>query len=172
VTWSPTVDPEWLQLASLDLLQEAGARLLLHSWMSTALVEDGNVRGVVFESKQGRRAILAKVVVDASGDLDVLARAGAPFESDIDSGDVNHCINTAWTWTGVDMGAGSRSCWSGRTISKLMKRSGRSGTSSRRWPRGATRSRSSSAHACPATAVDVETSPRSSSSRGGAWSRT
>ena len=103
VTWSPTVDPEWLQLASLDLLQEAGARLLLHSWMSTALVEDGNVRGVVFESKQGRRAILAKVVVDASGDLDVLARAGAPFESDIDSGDVNHCINTAWTWTGVDM---------------------------------------------------------------------
>jgi 2-polyprenyl-6-methoxyphenol hydroxylase-like FAD-dependent oxidoreductase len=103
VTWSPTVDPEWLKLASLDLLREAGARLLLHSWMSAALVEDGRVRGVVFESKQGRRAILAKVVVDASGDLDVLARAGAPYESDIDTGDVNHCINTAWTWAGVDM---------------------------------------------------------------------
>ncbi|HEX7527380.1 MAG TPA: FAD-dependent oxidoreductase [Gaiellaceae bacterium] len=103
VTWSPTVDPEWLKLASLDLLRESGARLLLHSWMSAALVEDGHVNGVVFESKQGRRAILAKVVVDASGDLDVLARAGAPYESDIDTGDVNHCINTAWTWAGVDM---------------------------------------------------------------------
>lgn len=103
VTWSPTVDPEWLKLASLDLLTESGARLLLHSWMSAALVEDGRVRGVVFESKQGRRAILAGVVVDASGDLDVLASAGVPYESDIDTGDVNHCINTAWTWAGVDM---------------------------------------------------------------------
>lgn len=103
VTWSPTVDPEWLKLASLDLLRESGARLLLHSWMSAALVEDGNVRGVVFESKQGRRAILAKVVVDASGDLDVCARADVPYESDFDTGDVNHCINTAWTWAGVDM---------------------------------------------------------------------
>ncbi len=103
VTWSPTVDPEWLKLVSLDLLREAGARLQLHSWAAQTLVDGDTVRGVAFESKLGRRAILARVVVDASGDLDLCARAGVPYESDIDTGDVNHCINTAWCWAGVDM---------------------------------------------------------------------
>jgi hypothetical protein len=102
VTWSPTIDPEALKLVSLELLQEAGARLLLHSWVADVLVDDGSLRGVVFESKQGRRAILAKVVVDASGDLDLAARAGVPYESDIDTGDVNHCMNMAWCFCGVD----------------------------------------------------------------------
>jgi hypothetical protein len=103
VTWSPTIDPEWLKLVSLDLLQEAGARLLLHSWAAATIVEERTVTGVVFESKQGRRALRAKVVVDASGDLDLCALAGAPYESDIDAGDVNHCMNMAWCFGGVDM---------------------------------------------------------------------
>jgi flavin-dependent dehydrogenase len=67
-----------------ELLDEEGVRLLLHSWVVGTLVEDGAVRGVVFESKQGRRAILAKVVVDASGDLDVCAYAGAQYQSDVE----------------------------------------------------------------------------------------
>ncbi len=103
VTWSPTVDPEWLKIVSLELLLEAKAQLLLHCWTVQAIVEDGAVRGVVFESKQGRRAILAEVVVDATGDLDLGAFAGAPFESDADKGDVSHCLNVPWCWTGVDM---------------------------------------------------------------------
>jgi hypothetical protein len=103
VTWSPTIDPEWLKVVSLDLLREAGAQVLLHSWVVRTIVEDECVRGVVFESKQGRRAILAKVVVDASGDLDLCAFAGAPYESDMDTGDVSHCMNVAWCWAGVDM---------------------------------------------------------------------
>jgi hypothetical protein len=103
VTWSPTVDPEWLKIVSLDLLEEAGAQLLLHSWAVQAIVEDGAVCGIVFESKQGRRAVIAKVVVDATGDLDVCALAGAAYESDVDAGDVSHCMNVVWCWAGVDM---------------------------------------------------------------------
>ena len=103
VTWSPTIDPEWLKIVSLELLQEAGARLQLHSWAVQTIVEGQSARGVVFESKQGRQAILAKVVIDASGDLDLCALAGAPYESDIDTGDVSHCMNVAWCWAGVDM---------------------------------------------------------------------
>jgi hypothetical protein len=45
-------------------------------------------------------------VVDACGDLDVCAGAGASFESDVEGGNsgsnVQHCMNTAWTWAGVD----------------------------------------------------------------------
>jgi len=103
VNWAPTVDPEWLKLVSLQLLEESGARLLLHSWAASTIVDGPTVRAVVFESKQGRRAILAKVVVDATGDLDVCALAGAPYESDIDTGDVNHCLNVVWCFAGVDM---------------------------------------------------------------------
>jgi hypothetical protein len=103
VTWSPTVDPEWLKIVSVDILGEAGAQLVLHSWAVGAIVEDNVVKGIVFESKQGRRAILAKVVVDATGDLDVCALAGAAYESDIDAGDISHCLNVVWCFAGVDL---------------------------------------------------------------------
>jgi hypothetical protein len=103
VTWSPTVDPEALKCASLDLVVESGARLLLHSWVAAPIVEEGIIRGVVVENKEGRQAILGRVVVDASGDGDVYAGAGAAFESDIHPGSIHHCINVAWLWGGVDM---------------------------------------------------------------------
>jgi hypothetical protein len=104
VTWSPMIDPELLKVASTDLLEEGGARLLLHSWVVGAIVEGRELRGAIFESKEGRRAILAKVLVDATGDLDLCAFAGVPYESDVEGkgSNVQHCINTPWTWAGVD----------------------------------------------------------------------
>ncbi len=103
VTWSPTIDPEALKTASLDMVREAGVRLLLHAWAAAPIVEEGRLRGAIFESKEGRQAILAKVVVDCTGDADLLARAGAPMASDIDENDIHHCINTAFLAGGVDM---------------------------------------------------------------------
>ena len=104
VTWSPMIDPEWLKLASVELLAAAGVRFLLHSWAVDVVRDGSDVSGVIFESKQGRRALLADVVVDATGDLDVCRRAGAPFESDAEGSESNiqHCLNTGWTWAGVD----------------------------------------------------------------------
>src|SRR5689334_15931749 len=73
---SPMIDPEWLKITSHEFLVGEGVRVLLHSWVVAAINDEGTVRGAIFESKQGRRAILAKVVVDATGDLDVIAQAG------------------------------------------------------------------------------------------------
>jgi 2-polyprenyl-6-methoxyphenol hydroxylase-like FAD-dependent oxidoreductase len=103
VTWSPTIDPERLKLASQELVLEVGARLAFHCWAAMPIVEAGTVRGATFESKAGRQAVRAKVVVDATGDGDLFARAGAAFESDIESNDIHHCMNTAWLFGGVDM---------------------------------------------------------------------
>ena len=103
VTWSPLIDPEWLKLESMRLLLELRVTPVLHAWFSTPIVADGAVRGVVFESKEGRQAIMAQVVVDASGDGDVFARAGAAFDADIDASSMHHSINVAWMWAGVDM---------------------------------------------------------------------
>ena len=103
VTWSPTLDPEALKTLSMQLVAETKVRLLLHSWAAAPIIEDNRIKGVVFESKEGRQAVLAKVVVDTTGDADLIARTGAALESDIDEGDIHHCINTAFMLGGVDM---------------------------------------------------------------------
>lgn len=103
VTWSPTVDPEALKTASMQMVGEAKVRLLLHAWATAPILEGNVVKGAIFESKEGRHAILAKVVVDTTGDADLIARTHASFESDIDESDIHHCINTAFLLGGVDM---------------------------------------------------------------------
>jgi hypothetical protein len=103
VTWSPTIDPERLKLLSQDLLIERGVKMVFHGWAAQPIVEGNAVKGVAFESKEGRMAIMAKVVVDATGDGDLFARAGAVFDSDIEQNDAHHCMNTAWLLAGVDM---------------------------------------------------------------------
>lgn len=103
VTWSPTIDPELLKTLSMQMVLDRKVRLLLHAWVAAPIVADGQVRGAIIESKEGRHAIFAKVVVDTTGDADLIARAGAECQSDIDQTDIHHCINTAWLFGGVDM---------------------------------------------------------------------
>ncbi|MDA8219617.1 MAG: FAD-dependent oxidoreductase [Dehalococcoidales bacterium] len=79
--WGPysgIFDPEVLQRVMLDTLSEAGVELLLHAQV-TDVVADERVRGVEAVVKSGRRLILSKATVDATGDGDVAALAGAPF---------------------------------------------------------------------------------------------
>lgn len=78
VCYASAFDPDGFKRASNDMIAEAGVNLRLHSWFSSAIVEDGVARGVICDTKAGRQAILGKVVVDATGDLDVAASAGAP----------------------------------------------------------------------------------------------
>ncbi|HWP60419.1 MAG TPA: FAD-dependent oxidoreductase [Candidatus Acidoferrales bacterium] len=72
-------DPEVFKLVALDLLDEAGVRFLFHA-LATEVIGGSAVRGVVFETKSGPIVIRARVVIDCTGDGDVAARAGAPFE--------------------------------------------------------------------------------------------
>jgi len=60
------------------IVAEAGITPMLHRLAVAPILEDGAVRGVITESKSGREAILAKRIVDATGDADIAARAGAP----------------------------------------------------------------------------------------------
>lgn len=79
------VDPELLKCVLNNMVEESGVKLLLHSWGVKAIAEEGCVKGVIFESKSGRQAILGKVVIDATGDGDLLPSAGAMYDSTIDS---------------------------------------------------------------------------------------
>ena len=73
------VDPELLKCVLNDMVEEAGVKLYLHSWGTEAIVEDGQVKGVIFESKSGRQAVLGKVIIDGTGDGDLLPSAGAEY---------------------------------------------------------------------------------------------
>ncbi len=74
------IDPEKLKGIYLDMLRDAGADVLLYTFVCGAIVGDGAVKGVITESKSGRRAFTAKVTVDGTGDGDVAAYAGVPYE--------------------------------------------------------------------------------------------
>lgn len=102
-TWSPTIDPEALKTLSMKMALEQGVELTFHALAVQPIVEDGAMKGVIFESKEGRLAILSKVVIDTTGDADLLARAGLEMDTDTDKADIHHCINTSFLIGGVDM---------------------------------------------------------------------
>jgi len=68
---------EYLKVAVLDALDEAGARYLVHLRVVDSIVERNRVAGVVVSTKRGLMAIRAKVVVDSTGDADVAFFSGA-----------------------------------------------------------------------------------------------
>jgi hypothetical protein len=72
-------DPEIFKLVALDLLDDAGVRVLLYAFAS-GVVGAPRPDGVVLETKSGPIVVMARAIVDATGDGDVAALAGAPFE--------------------------------------------------------------------------------------------
>ena len=77
----PTVDPEAFKYVLAEMVLDSGMDAYLDCWGVDAIIDSkGAVKGAVFESKSGRQAILADVVVDATGDGDIYAAAGAAFE--------------------------------------------------------------------------------------------
>jgi hypothetical protein len=66
--------------AADDLLLSSGAKLLFHAWAADAAMDGGRIAALIVETKSGRRAIRGQVFVDCSGDADLAARAGVPFE--------------------------------------------------------------------------------------------
>ena len=75
-----TFDPETMKFLADKMMKEADVQLLFHSFSTDPIVEDGSIKGVILANKSGSSAILAKVVIDCTGDGDVAARAGAPYE--------------------------------------------------------------------------------------------
>ncbi|MBC8873368.1 MAG: FAD-dependent oxidoreductase [Planctomycetes bacterium] len=73
-------DPEGMKIVFHDMLEASGVRTICHLVAGEPIVEGGRIQGVLVDTKRGRRAILAKIVIDATGDGDVAAKAGAAFD--------------------------------------------------------------------------------------------
>lgn len=77
--WGVRFDAEAFKVAADRMLKEAGVELLLHTFATDVVVEDGVIQAVIVENKSGRQAVVGKVFIDATGDADVAFRAGAPI---------------------------------------------------------------------------------------------
>jgi len=75
---SHALDAEMFKWVADVLVEEAGVTPLLHRLCVAPIMQQGAIRGVFIESKAGRQAILARRVIDATGDADIATRAGAP----------------------------------------------------------------------------------------------
>ncbi len=102
ICYAAAFDPDGYKRVANAMIREANVDLRLHSWFSRAIVDDGRIVGVACETKGGRQAIMAKIVVDASGDLDVAASAGAPFSHG------SYIVTTVFRLGGVDTEAAER----------------------------------------------------------------
>ena len=84
VGYSAHIDAEISKCILNDMMEGAGVKTYLHAWGTEPVMEGNKVKGVIFESKSGRQAVLAKVVIDSTGDGDLLPYAGADFETHIE----------------------------------------------------------------------------------------
>jgi ribulose 1,5-bisphosphate synthetase/thiazole synthase len=75
---SHSLDAEGFKVVADTLVEESGVIPMLHRLFVAPIMQAGTIIGVIVESKAGREAILAKRVVDATGDADIAHRAGAP----------------------------------------------------------------------------------------------
>jgi hypothetical protein len=104
------MDPEIVKYELLHMLQEQGVDFLLHTYIAGSITEGNLIKGVIVENKAGRQAILAQIVVDATGDADVAAFSGAPFRLvkkpmtmmfNLVGVDVKRALERLRTWGGI-----------------------------------------------------------------------
>ena len=88
--WDISFNYEYMKFILEKKMQEAGVEVLYNTTFSRTLAEGKSVYGIVAENIEGRFAVLAKTVLDCTGDGSVAASAGCPFELGVD-GDYKEC---------------------------------------------------------------------------------
>src|SRR6185295_11578525 len=76
------LDPEVMKVVLFEMVSQAGVELWLHTVLLDAVKNGDGVTGIRVYNKSGTQELEAKVVIDATGDADVAARAGAEFTQD------------------------------------------------------------------------------------------
>ncbi len=100
-TAAQAYDNAALKVAADEMVLGSGAKLLFHAWAASVAMDDDRIAALLVETKSGRRAIRGRLFIDASGDADLAAFAGAPFEKG-SSGDDMLYPSTMFRVNGVD----------------------------------------------------------------------
>jgi hypothetical protein len=96
-------DHETFKTVALEMVTERGIALALHTVCADVVMEGNRVRGVVVENKGARSAVLGRMLVDASGDADIAARAGAPLMRGRDADQKMRPMSLLFRLGGIDV---------------------------------------------------------------------
>jgi len=91
-----------IEMDKMLLEHKDAIRVLCHSWGTKPIMEGNEVKGVIFESKEGRKAIMAKTVIDATGDGDIFRQTGAPFSTLADGKTRSSTTALVWRIGGIN----------------------------------------------------------------------
>ena len=94
-------DPEGMKVVYQEMLDEAGVRTFCYLVAGEPILDEDSIRGVIVETKEGARAIRARIVIDATGDGDVAAKAGLPFDYGRPDDDLVQGMTMMFRLTGV-----------------------------------------------------------------------
>jgi len=97
-------DSEIMKLVLDQMIKEADVKLLLHTYITDALVTKENIiKGIEAYNKSGRQVVLGKVIIDATGDGDVAVMAGAPYEKGREEDGLTQPMTLNFRMGGVDV---------------------------------------------------------------------
>jgi hypothetical protein len=94
-------DPTLVKLVSDEILEARGVDVLFHTWVANVQMDADRVDAVIIENKGGRFAVRPRIVIDCTGDGDVAARAGAPYE--LGAGGITQFGSSMFRMANVDM---------------------------------------------------------------------
>lgn len=94
-------DPTSVRLVADEMMAAHGVEVMFHSWVADVAAEDGRVATVFVENKGGRHAVRPRMVIDCTGDGDIAARAGAPFQ--LGSGGITQFGSSMFRMAPVDV---------------------------------------------------------------------
>jgi hypothetical protein len=95
--------PEVYKVVALEMLREAGVKLLLHSFTDDAEVVNDRIDSVQITGKSGRIRIRGSVFVDTTGDADIAHLSGAPYRQGRDSDSLTQPMTLKFRMKGVDL---------------------------------------------------------------------
>ncbi len=96
-------DHEVFKTVAFEMVAEKGIELMLHTICADVIMDGDRVRGLIVENKGARSAVLGKILIDASGDADIAARAGAPIMKGRDSDNKMRPMSLLFRLGGIDV---------------------------------------------------------------------
>lgn len=77
---SQCLDADFFKLVADKLMEDNNVKTILHCYAVDVILEKNIIKGIITESKSGRKAILAKRIIDCTGDADICHLAGCPYQ--------------------------------------------------------------------------------------------
>ena len=98
-----SIDREAFIYVVLDMLETAGVDMLFHTFVSDVVKSGDALRGLALTNKAGTEHVRGKILIDATGDGDVAACAGASYEKGRDLDGTMQPVSMMSTYGGVDI---------------------------------------------------------------------